>query len=220
VSADAVEDPPFLSSSDSEEENGDKGGEQNSDDNDKGGSDKNSDDVDGEDDSVVVIKKSKSELTGESLPFVWASTTIAQLKKKLSDKTTGLTKDMRLFSRTGKECEDFVLASSYCDVDDDLHYLYVEVRMRGGMGKRAKAAAAAFNLQPHPEDPAIVLEALRFKSEEFSVFVLGLQANTFEEFKDYVLKCKHGERVLEWLVANIDITKRLEDYIDNSHSQV
>jgi hypothetical protein len=135
--------------------------------------------------------------------------TIDNVKAKIQDMSSAIAGEFHLVFRS-KACEPYRRLREFELKVGEV--LYMKTILRGGMGKRAKAEEPV-DLNPHADDPQVVAESLGFRAPAFGVFLSTLQDVPFASLKDYVMKCKHGERVLEYIQANTETMKRLEDYI-------
>ena len=81
-------------------------------------------------------------------------------------------------------------------------------QLHGGAPKRPRGD---IDMVPKADDPAIVRNTLAFRSMTFEDYQTSMGVPAFRAFKDFVLKARHGDRVLEFCITNPPASKQIEE---------
>jgi hypothetical protein len=135
--------------------------------------------------------------------------TVDDVKRTIKSKTGTATSDFSLVVK-GKKLDGFRRLRECVERESTL---YMQTSLKGGApNKRGRAAVAkVLDTSVKPDDPPLVVEVLSFAAPTFDEYVGQMPDALWQGFKDYTLKAKHGDRVLEWVIGNLPITARIED---------
>ncbi len=80
----------------------------------------------------------------------------------------------------------------------------------GGAAKRARTPAMS-EMIAKADDPPVIKQIFSHKCPSFDKFVADMTSDMKESFKTYVMKCQHGQRVVEWIINQISLNKQLQE---------
>lgn len=70
-----------------------------------------------------------------------------------------------------------------------------------------------------PGDPQAIVNALQFAYPEFQTFIEALSDPQLKEFHAYLIKQKNSDRVLDWILSNIQAFKDIQVIHPNEQHQ-
>jgi hypothetical protein len=88
------------------------------------------------------------------------------------------------------------------------------LKLKGGAVKRARATIIT-DFSAKPDDAVPIRAALTFQFPNFDGFIAALTDAGLKEFRTYLIKQKNSDRVLEWILSNIDAFKAIQDIKSN-----
>ena len=82
------------------------------------------------------------------------------------------------------------------------------MKLKGGAA--VKRTRASMDLQPKADDPEIIRHAFTFKAMTFDKYVEAMPQGLFASFKEFIMKTRQGDRIVDWCITNLEIYKGIE----------